>query len=500
MAKALFDCHEFQRCAAVFIPSTSSEHVFAMRTNSNSPAHGKVPPLTCKAMSQRALFLAGYALLIAGEKEKMEEVGQVLGPSDTGAIVNKQLAPIRKMLATWFNEAQQKSPKHGRSQGWLEYLYGLALAKDKNHDLAISWLLKSVSLYPWNWGAWQELTSLIRDGEHFKWVQSQLNPTIMAFIFSVHCRQELHLLSTSLVSEISQLQSIFPRSLFLDSQRALVFYRMKDLHEASSIFSKMLGYDPRHLDFIDHYSNILYKLGSRERLAFVAQLASTIDRYRPETCCVIGNYYSLSSRHEDAITHFRRALLLDRNFASAWTLLGHEYVKLENTHAAIDSYRHAVDINNKDYRAFVGLGQAYEVLEKPAFSLYYYRRAVALRPADMDLWQMMANCLQGMSRLPQAIDAVKKGIACARSHTENYSGGDLDTTCQRIELLFQLANLYEESQNRPHAIKCLEICLEESTAIEGSLDKTDETSKRIVTSILPSTRLLLEQWATANSE
>jgi len=104
------------------------------------------------------------------------------------------------------------------------------------------------------------------------------------------------------------------------------------------------------------------------------------------TCCVIGNYYSLSSRHEDAIIHFRRALILDRNFSSALTLLGHEYLKLQNTHAAIESYRHAVDLNNKDYRAFVGLDQAYEVLEKPTFSSYYYGRAVALRPGDMDLW------------------------------------------------------------------------------------------------------------------
>jgi Tfp pilus assembly protein PilF len=89
-------------------------------------------------------------------------------------------------------------------------------------------------------------------------------------------------------------------------------------------------------------------------------------------------------------------------------LLGHEYLKLQNTHAAIDSYRHAVDLNNKDYRAFVGLGQAYEVLETPTFSLYYYRRAVALRPGDMDLWQMIATCLTGMSRIPQAIDALKR--------------------------------------------------------------------------------------------
>jgi anaphase-promoting complex subunit 8 len=213
----------------------------------------------------------------------------------------------------------------------------------------------------------------------------------------------------------------------------------------------MLISDPRRLDFLDHYSNVLYTLGSRQRLAFVAHLASAANRYRPETCCVIGNYYSLTSRHADAVNCFRRALNLDRNFSSAWTLLGHEYFKLHNTHAAIECYRHAVDINNKDYRAVIGLGQVYEVLEKPTFSLHYYRRAVALRPSDVDLWQMMATCLTGMSRVPQAIDAWKKALSCSTYRTGNYPGDALDMKRKRIELFFQLANTYEESQNRAEA-------------------------------------------------
>ena len=128
-----------------------------------------------------------------------------------------------------------------------------------------------------------------------------------------------------------------------------------------------------------------------------------IDKYRPETCCVIGNYYSvrapgtrgachgvgthsraslacaragkprgkaqrrgltpcllrararldqLKAEHEKAVLYFRRALKLNRHFLSAWTLMGHEYVELKNTAAAVDAYRHAVDINPKDYRAW----------------------------------------------------------------------------------------------------------------------------------------------------
>ena len=34
-------------------------------------------------------------------------------------------------------------------------------------------------------------------------------------------------------------------------------------------------------------------------------------RYRTETCCVIGNYYSLRSQHEKAVVYFQRALKLN---------------------------------------------------------------------------------------------------------------------------------------------------------------------------------------------
>jgi len=58
----------------------------------------------------------------------------------------------------------------------------------------------------------------------------------------------------------------------------------------------------------------------------------------------LGNYYSLKSEHEKAVTYFRRALKINRNYLAAWTLLGHEYLELKNTHAAVEAYRKAVGI------------------------------------------------------------------------------------------------------------------------------------------------------------
>ena len=62
-----------------------------------------------------------------------------------------------------------------------------------------------------------------------------------------------------------------------------------------------------------------------------------INKYRTETCCVIGNYYSL--RFEQMFTSRQRALKLNPGYLSALTLMGHEYMEMKNTHAAIQSYR-----------------------------------------------------------------------------------------------------------------------------------------------------------------
>lgn len=39
--------------------------------------------------------------------------------------------------------------------------YGMVLAKEKNEELAMYWLTRSVHLFPMNWGCWQEITALM---------------------------------------------------------------------------------------------------------------------------------------------------------------------------------------------------------------------------------------------------------------------------------------------------------------------------------------------------
>lgn len=181
LAQSYFNCREYDRCAAVFLPpavpagpgiSSVSPKLRTRTPLTPQKGRGKQPNYTRNAisrnpypkLSQKSLFLALYAKYMAGEKRKEEESEMVLGPADGGATVNRELADLARGLEGWFAERREKGLE-GHGQGWLEYLYGVVLAKGKNEEEAKNWLVRSVHLYPFHWGAWHELNDILNNLE-----------------------------------------------------------------------------------------------------------------------------------------------------------------------------------------------------------------------------------------------------------------------------------------------------------------------------------------------
>ena len=254
-------------------------------------------------------------------------------------------------------------------------------------------------------------------------------------------------------------------------------------------------------------------MSARPKLAFLAQVATATDKFRPETCCVVGNYYSLKSEHEKAVQYFRRALTLDRNFLSAWTLMGHEYVEMKNTHAAIESYRRAVDVNRKDYRAWYGLGQAYEVLEMHLYALFYFQRAASLRPYDPKMWHAMGSCYDKIDRPQQSIKAFKRALVAGTYYDQSSSFGSGTTTGEPIavldpETLYQIALMYEKLNQPEEAASYMEMTLaQEEGPRDGDDDDDDEYNDDRagrggtgVTNTTSKARMWLAKWEFARGE
>jgi anaphase-promoting complex subunit 8 len=135
-AKSLFDCREYDRCAAVFLPDTVLSGILSASSQGSQTTSPKgkgkaksttsrmssnIPPNMPK-LSQKSLFLALYARFMSGEKRKDEDSEMVMGPHDGGNAVNRQLVVISRFLEGWFHERMTETGEVLGSQGWLEYL------------------------------------------------------------------------------------------------------------------------------------------------------------------------------------------------------------------------------------------------------------------------------------------------------------------------------------------------------------------------------------------
>ena len=99
------------------------------------------------------------------------------------------------------------------------------------------------------------------------------------------------------------------------------------------------------------------------------------NKYRHETCCVIGNLYALKGEHPKAIAFFKRALKLDNGYLPVYTLMGHEFLEMKIISSAVESYRTAIDVDPNDFRAYYGLSSVYEINQMYNFALYYCMKA-----------------------------------------------------------------------------------------------------------------------------
>jgi anaphase-promoting complex subunit 8 len=281
------------------------------------------------------------------------------------------------------------------------YLYGTVLRGQGLREAACEVLVESVRHYPLLWSAWLDLAALCRSMDDVAALDPLLPRHWMADLFRCHCAVELQSNAAAL-QQYRAVALFFPRSSYLQSQTGRALYNLRQFDLALAVFAELRRRDPFRLDEADTLSNILYVKDDAAALSSLAHALHALDRYRPETCVAVGNFYSLRGQHEKAVLYFRRGLRLDRRVGSAWTLMGHEFVELKNTTAAAECYRRAVEVNARDFRAWYGLGQTYELLQLPLHAAYFYRRAVQLRAFDPRMWCALGQVLETLRQTAQA--------------------------------------------------------------------------------------------------
>ncbi|XP_047107625.1 cell division cycle protein 23 homolog isoform X1 [Schistocerca piceifrons] len=397
LAKSYFDLKEYDRCAYF----------------SN----------WCQDPKTRFLHL--YSRYLAGEKKKLDDMRDsfTVDPSQ-----NQNLLELAADL--------KKDYLNRTLDGYGLYLYGIVLKRLELLKEALDILVEAIHKEPLHWGAWLELSSLITD-------RNKLDSLVLPSHWIKHFFLGHTYLDQQLNDEALKIYSVlrtngFENCNYILAQTAIAHHNRRDVDMAINTFRRVQKADPHRLDNLDTYSNLLYVKELKVELAHLAHHACEIDKYRVETCCVIGNYYSLRSEHQKAVLYFQRALKLNPQYLAAWTLMGHEFMEMKNTNAAIQCYRQAIEVNRRDYRAWYGLGQTYEILKMAYYCIYYYKRAQQLRPNDS---RMLTALGETYEKLEKHKDAVK---CYYRAHSVGDSEG---TALLRVAKLFEKLNESEHAAN-----------------------------------------------------
>ena len=409
-ALAFFDNQEYQR-AAHCLEGVAGE--------------GEWPVAPCLRL---------HALYLAGEKRREEEETELAGPLGPAAVGNAEAPALERAIAVLLKGGRRPDP-------FLNYLRGTLLLDLGRRDEARECLLASVRVFPCNWSAWAGLLPLFErvpeEGEPANDEEGPLPEHWMADFFRAALSLELQS-NERAMEYLEGLKARFPRSDHVKAQLATAKYNLRLFDEAQQMFLELREKSPHRMEGMDTYSNILYVKEDYAGLSHLAHHAMRTSKFKPETCCIVGNYYSLRMMHEKAVQYFQRALKLNKRYLSAWTLMGHEYVEMKRTEAAIEAYRRAVEINPRDYRAWYGMGQTYEVLHMPHYALHYFRQATRLRPNDARFWCAMGQCYQS-----EQLNLLDKAVAC-------YQNAERQGDREGIALA-KLAELHERRGNMERA-------------------------------------------------
>eukprot|EP00756_Hemistasia_phaeocysticola_P060669 Hpha_TRINITY_DN4225_c0_g1::TRINITY_DN4225_c0_g1_i1::g.186589::m.186589/K03355/APC8, CDC23; anaphase-promoting complex subunit 8 len=322
-------------------------------------------------------FLYAWSLHLKGEQERRDlclDKGTLLSPK-----------PVQNTADdSAFSLLQLRRNKLHAQGLWL---FAALLHKRGNDQEAKNLLIDAVTRRPLLWSAWKLLADIasLRDFPVIRAHFAQFGGHWVICVFEALLNSKCHDSDSAMV-QYRALSAELPAAPIMGGFGSAC-YDAGDLETAERVFETLREKEPHRVEDLEKLTMLLYTQGRVSSLALLAHQCNASARSHKATQYVLGNLYSLDKCSSKAIAYFHRALQLDPDNASAWTLLGHEYSPYQagvtNTRACMYAYHRAVLADPREYRAWLGLAQiAYSEFSLPFLAAYYAGRCLAVRPND----------------------------------------------------------------------------------------------------------------------
>ncbi|ETO22839.1 hypothetical protein RFI_14354 [Reticulomyxa filosa] len=223
---------------------------------------------------------------------------------------------------------------------------------------------------------------------------------------------------------------------------AKCFFEMNDYSRAIGEYKQLHAKYPYRMEGLDYYSTTLWHTREVTELTLLAQHCSEMDKMSPETWVVIGNCFSQSKSHDEAIRRFARAVALNPHYAYAYTLqvcirtkqhynnycvklcnnnnndnnfffsplTGHEHMANENFDQAKLVFREALKLDPRHYNAWYGLGYIYHYQQQYEYAIYHFEKALEINSQCVLLYCCISTALMSQNKFETALHYVNQAL------------------------------------------------------------------------------------------
>ncbi|CAK4031045.1 related to 20S cyclosome subunit (Nuc2 Cdc27) [Lecanosticta acicola] len=190
-------------------------------------------------------------------------------------------------------------------------------------------------------------------------------------------------------------------------------YEAGEYRAAEESFGRLMKMQPSRVEDMETYSTVLWHLKKETALSYLCRVLRDEHFDAPQTWVALGNAFSLTREHDQAISAFKRATQLDEKFAYAWTLMGHEYMANEAFDSALAAFRKAVAIDRRGYGGWYGLGKCFERMGKMEDAERHYRIAAKINPSNATLLVCIGVVLERLQNKTAALSNYARALELA---------------------------------------------------------------------------------------
>ncbi len=125
-----------------------------------------------------------------------------------------------------------------------------------------------------------------------------------------------------------------------------------------------------------------------------------------------------ADRLQDAMDHFRQALVIKPDCVAAYNDLGNVFLRIGQANEAIENYRQALSIKPDYPNALNNMGNALNEIGRPEEAIEYCEKALRINPGYYEAWFNLGNSYLNTGRPQQAIEYYQQALELKADYPE----------------------------------------------------------------------------------